>query len=266
MSESIEKHSRNIPLPIKREVRQRCGFGCVICGFPLYEYEHMEEWAKVKRHVAEEITLLCDQHHREKTSGLLPKQEVIKANSNPYNLRSGVSKPYDLHYSGNKVNAIIGSNLFITNSPVDSSSFMVPISIDNLPIIAVTLMDNHMLLNIFIFDKFNNPVFQIVDNQLFYNMEPWDIELVGTKLTIRESRGNFLIEFKFTPPSTIEISKGKILRNGVEVKINPKGILINNNAVEFAQNVVYNCTHFLALGNHDESVRAVHPIPYIDRY
>ena len=50
---------RNIPAEIKRQVRQRCGFGCIICGLPIYEYEHMEEWAKVKRHRTEEITLLC---------------------------------------------------------------------------------------------------------------------------------------------------------------------------------------------------------------
>jgi trigger factor len=37
----------------------------------------MEEWAKVKRHDAEEITLLCDRHHREKTAGLLPKAVII---------------------------------------------------------------------------------------------------------------------------------------------------------------------------------------------
>ncbi|WP_198036130.1 hypothetical protein [Salegentibacter sp. T436] len=77
MSKQDKPNSRNIPLPIQREVRQRCGFGCVICGLPLYEYEHMEEWAKVKRHDAEEITLLCDRHHREKTAGLLPKAVII---------------------------------------------------------------------------------------------------------------------------------------------------------------------------------------------
>jgi hypothetical protein len=74
-----------IPYEIKREVRQRCGFGCVICGSPLYEYEHMEGWAVVHRHVAEEITLLCDKHHSERTKGLLPKEDVVKANNNPYN-------------------------------------------------------------------------------------------------------------------------------------------------------------------------------------
>ena len=74
-----------IPQELKREIRQRCGFGCVICGMPLYEYEHMLEWAEVQRHVAGEITLLCRQHHGEKTNGLLPKEVVVASNQNPYN-------------------------------------------------------------------------------------------------------------------------------------------------------------------------------------
>jgi len=42
MNEELEKPTcRNIPLPIQREVRQRCGFGCVICGTLLYEYDHI---------------------------------------------------------------------------------------------------------------------------------------------------------------------------------------------------------------------------------
>jgi hypothetical protein len=92
--------SRDIPLPMQREVRQRCGFGCVFCGLPLYEYDHVSEWATARQHVAENITLLCDRHHREKTNGLLPVEAVRDASQNPYNLREGVSKPYDLHYNG----------------------------------------------------------------------------------------------------------------------------------------------------------------------
>jgi hypothetical protein len=92
MSIQTSISSRNIPLSIQHEVRRRCGYGCVICGIPLYEYEHMLGWANVQRHVAEEITLLCDQHHRESTGGLLPIEAVREANSNPFNLRAGVSK------------------------------------------------------------------------------------------------------------------------------------------------------------------------------
>jgi len=52
--------------PIKREVRQRCGFGCVICGVPIYDYEHMVPHTEVQEHLANNVTLLCPTHHREK--------------------------------------------------------------------------------------------------------------------------------------------------------------------------------------------------------
>ena len=61
-----------IPESMKREVRQRCGFGCVICGMPLYTYEHMLGYVNVDRHVAEELTLLCYQHQYERTQRKLP--------------------------------------------------------------------------------------------------------------------------------------------------------------------------------------------------
>lgn len=44
--------ARSIPAQIKHSVRQRCGFGCVICGSPIYEYDHMLGFAEVDRHVA----------------------------------------------------------------------------------------------------------------------------------------------------------------------------------------------------------------------
>jgi 5-methylcytosine-specific restriction endonuclease McrA len=39
-----------IPEGVKREVRQRCGFGCVICGLPIYEYDHLVPYAQVLSH------------------------------------------------------------------------------------------------------------------------------------------------------------------------------------------------------------------------
>jgi hypothetical protein len=34
--------SRDIPDHVAREVRQRCGFGCVCCGSALYQYHHFD--------------------------------------------------------------------------------------------------------------------------------------------------------------------------------------------------------------------------------
>jgi len=43
--------------PMKRSVRQRCSFGCVICGLPLYEYHHMIPYADTEKHEEDNITL-----------------------------------------------------------------------------------------------------------------------------------------------------------------------------------------------------------------
>lgn len=34
--------SRNISEDIKQEVRKKSGFGCIICGLGIYEYEHID--------------------------------------------------------------------------------------------------------------------------------------------------------------------------------------------------------------------------------
>ena len=257
--------SRNIPLPIQREVRQRCGFGCVICGLPLYEYEHMAEWASVKRHVADEITLLCDQHHREKTGGLLPKEVVSQANLNPFNLRENVSKPYNLHFSGKDAEIEIGGNSF-TCEDLGYGTAMVPVSVDGTPLIGLIIADGHLLLNLVIFDEYNNPVLHIKNNQLYYSTEPWDIQLVGTKLTIREAHRKILIEINFQPPNKVIVSRGRFLRNGVEILVRPKNILITNNSFLISGCHAHNCHGGLIIGYHEHPMGGFMALGRVPRY
>ena len=51
---------RDIPGTTKRIVRQRCGFGCVVCGAAFYQYEHVDPaFADARVHDPEKICLLC---------------------------------------------------------------------------------------------------------------------------------------------------------------------------------------------------------------
>lgn len=265
MTKEQDCNSRNIPLPIQREVRQRCGFGCVICGMPLYEYEHMEEWANVKRHLAEEITLLCDQHHREKTGGLLPKDVVREADSNPFNLREGVSKPYSLHFSGKTAEIEIGGNSF-TCEDQGYGTAMVPISVDGTPLVGLIMADGHFLLNLVIFDEFNAPVLHIKNNQLYYSTEPWDIQLVGTRLAVREAHRKILIEIDFQPPNKVVINRGRFLRNGVEILVRPSNILVTNNATLIRGCRAHNCHGGLIVGHHEQRIGGFMALGSLPRY
>src|SRR4029078_3986773 len=128
-------HSPHISEKIQRAIRQRCGFGCVVCGLPLYEYEHMQGWANVRRHEEAEITLLCDRHHREKTNGLFPLDAVRAADNNPYNLRAGVSPPYGLHFAGVACELHVGS-VEVTSADLGPGEGIVALTIDRTPVMS----------------------------------------------------------------------------------------------------------------------------------
>lgn len=224
-----------IPDPMKREVRQRCGFGCVICGMPLYTYEHIWGYANVKRHVASELTLLCDQHQRESTNKLLSREQIIRADKDPYNLQEGVSKPYTLHYEGSDCAVDVGGNVFSFRDDGSNSEF-VAFAIDEESIISFKLDNGHWLLNLNVYDRNDNLILLIADNELIYSTTPWDIQLVGHNLVIREAEGKILVDTLFEPPSQIKIQRGHFLHNGIEVEIKPDCLYVVNNHSRFSLN------------------------------
>lgn len=221
--------SRSIPLGIKRKVRQRCGFGCVKCGFPLYEYDHMKEWSVVKEHNENDITLLCDTHHKMVTNGLITRDQISKYNSNPFNHQKGVSGSMPLHYEGKDCSILIGTSFF-KKELNENTNFINAIVVDNIPLVGFVHQDGQLLLNINQFDSCNRLIFQVINNELAYSIEPWDIELVGTNLKIRNKPRNFLIEIDFKPPNSIYIKNGLFFCNGIKITIKEGGeTIIQNN-------------------------------------
>jgi hypothetical protein len=237
-----------IPDPMKRQVRQRCGFGCVICGKPLYTYEHILGYANVQRHIADELTLLCDQHQRESTNKLLPREHIIRANKDPYNLRKGVSAPYTLHYEGPDCIVDVGANVFSFRDDGYGTEF-VALAIDDDPIISFKLDSDHWLLSLNVLDKNGDLILQIADNELTYSIIPWDIELVGHNLIIREAQGEIFLDLLFEPPSRIKIQRGHLLHNGIEVEIHHGYLQIMNDGTKMVGCSTDGHTRGILLGN-----------------
>lgn len=84
--------SRQIPEAVKRQVRQQCGFGCVICGLGIIQYEHVDpEFHEAKVHDPSRMTLLCPRCHSKVTNKMWSKQKVKEAMKNPKPLSQGFS-------------------------------------------------------------------------------------------------------------------------------------------------------------------------------
>jgi trigger factor len=84
-----------IPADVLRRVRQRCGFGCVICGLPFYDVDHIVDYTDMRIHDEDNLTLLCQNHHRAKTpkNRRLSLETVRRYDADPHNRRYGTTGP-----------------------------------------------------------------------------------------------------------------------------------------------------------------------------
>lgn len=212
-----------IPDPVMREVRQRCGFGCVICGLPLYEYDHIVDYAEVKEHTAENITLLCDQHHREKTNKLRTRSQVEEANANPYNVVNSTSTPYQLNFAGTDFTVWLGNMRQSIPNVNDQNDFIVPFLVNNKKLISFELIEGKLFFNLIVLDEHGNLMLKIVENELIYKTDLWDIEFVGRRLKIREKLREIIFDIEFLIPNAVKIYKARLYCDGYWFNVDENG-------------------------------------------
>lgn len=245
----MKKQKRpKIPREIARSVRRKCGFGCVICGFPIYEYDHVEGWVNTRSHQENQIVLLCPTHHAEKTRGLLTIVDVQKARRDPFNLQSGTSSPYELKYSGNEYFFDIGTNK-IFGQLTENNLFAQLVRVDDQILLGVRLEDGRFLITMTLCDNQGHEVLRIKDNALMYNVQTWDVEFVGKRLKIREQSKQIIVDIEFGSPSKVFVRRGRFLRNGVDVLVTEKWAAVLNNTTLLQGNHLENGTIGLAIGN-----------------
>jgi hypothetical protein len=210
----------HIPAHIKRKVRQRCGFGCVICGLPIYDYDHVPGYENVKRHRADEITLLCPTHHREKTNGLLPLESVVAADRKPFNRQQAGTSPYSLWFSDAVPKIVLGTQLF-TCDDLRRPTAMIPLLVNGRAPFGFILDNGGMTLSMDARDFKNQRVLHIHESELVLATGNWDATFVGSTLSVWEESQKLALRLDFTPPHRITITRYYVNSNGVEIDIDP---------------------------------------------
>ena len=128
------------------------------------------------------------------------------------------------------------------------------------------MADGHLLLNLNLFDEFNNLVLQIKNNQLWYSVSPWDIQLIGRNLTIREASRKILIDLTFEVPNKILVNRGRFLLNGVEIIIRPGQLLVTNNATLLSGCTFHRVPYGLVIGRLPVEVGCCFRLENVSRY
>lgn len=227
ISSNISGARTPVPEGIKRQVRRRCGFGCIMCGFPLYDYDHLHGWTTTHKHDPAEIVLLCDRHHREKTAGLLPIHQVAMANENPVNRKNTESGALLLHYYGSEYEVSLAGMRFVTPKSLKGSP-LVPLVIDDEPIVLFLVEDEHLLRSFSYYDESNQLMLRIRNNELVYRTDIWDIELIGKNLKLRKGMRHIILDLSLDPPNSVAINRALINRNGIRVIIDSEFVHVLN--------------------------------------
>ena len=194
--------SRTIPEGIKREVRQACGYGCVICGTAIVEYEHVDPaFTDAREHSPDGIVLLCPQCHAKATRGFLSKERVKEAKEQPISQKSNYA--YEFFDLGSKQPTFVLGGGSITNTPI-------PLEIHGYPVIKIEPSDEEGAPVRFSGTFFNSRgelSLQIIDNEWRAYSGNWDFEAKGGRLIVRDSPHSISLRLRASSEAGIIIEK-----------------------------------------------------------
>ncbi len=217
--------TRDIPEPLKRNIRKRCGYGCVICGKPIYEYHHIYGFKPKEVHIEDEIALLCGEHHAKVTRKLIPLEYVLKYNSLPHNKKTGTTTADRVWYALNYSLVQIGSNKIHVHL-LDGIQF-IPLMIEGWAFVSLIPEDGELLLSLSIFDPWRRPIVAIVKNEVVFQIEGLEMDLnhIAGEFTIKH-QGQIFFQAALRSP-TLFIKQAMFIWNGIVVDIHDGLVEIN---------------------------------------
>ena len=209
---------RDIPLPVKRQLRQESGFGCCICGSPILEYHHIRPFAEYPEHDPQHMITLCPTHHHEATAGGITEEEQRQSKSNPINIQRGYAEGL-LRITDPALAVHVATNDFVGPG--------FKLVVDDQPLLALDRTDAGRLhLSLDLFDQDDNLIISIVNNEwIAGDPMPWDIEFVVRCLTIRRRHGD--VALRLDARATPVILQGDLWRKRQHFSLRPDGLYFN---------------------------------------
>jgi trigger factor len=122
-----------------------------------------------------------------------------------------------LHFEGDRYSIAIGTVNF-----QDCGNDFTPISLDGHPIFNFRIEDDQLLVSFVLLDLDGKPLLRIVDNELVLSTSNWDVEFLGSALTIRNGSGDIALALSFYPPSHVSVARLKMSTQIASIEITPR--------------------------------------------
>jgi len=214
--------TRYIPEDVKLKVRKNSYFGCVLCGTGICTIDHVDpEFNDCKIHNPDKMTLLCASCHDKKTRGIIGVKTVKNAMEKPF--CKDKNPPSDfLDFGTTEPKIQFGNGLFISPKSI--------ITINGESILSIEEPkeddENRFLLNAIFHDPNGNEAFRIEENIWFGNIDNWDIETKGKKITIKSEKGTVLLQIENIPDEKFIVHSLTMLYKGYFIQADNDGVEI----------------------------------------
>lgn len=201
----VNKHglSRHIPEEIKREIRKRSKFGCVICRRGFYTYEHIEPLFKdATEHNPNYMCCLCGSCQGQVSSGQYSKKYVksMYAKIQKEKIAKPPTGPLDFH--DGRAELHIGSLIY-------SPAVKTVLRYYGIDLIRVEpgINDEPGSISAIFTDSQGIMTLQLYQNEWIGSLDAWDIEVVGAMITVRRKMGEIVLKLRLDPPGRIVVER-----------------------------------------------------------
>jgi hypothetical protein len=210
--------NRDIPEPIRRQLRQEAGFGCCACGYPFIEYHHIIPFSQLPEHHPENMIALCPIHHHQGDIEAIDEVHQRNWKREPYNIIRGFV--YGQLLVKDKILAIeIATNFFVGAG----FKFLV----NDEPLLQIRAnQDGRLLISLDLYDEDNNQLLSVIDNEwIMGDPLPWDFEFSENflRLRLKERDIRIVLDARSIP---FKIS-GTFWRHGQNFAINAEQLVFN---------------------------------------
>jgi hypothetical protein len=236
---------RKVPPAIKREIRKRCGFGCVVCGSSIYQYEHVvPTFADATTHDPTRMALLCGTHHDLVTRGMWSKEKVKQAMLAPAALARGFASSW---FDFVEHPAIVFGGMTL-------SRCRVPIEVRKEPLFLVDVPEEPKApfrLTAHFFNSRGERSVDIIENEWQALTSNWDVEVVGAMITIRDEHKKLSLRLRADPPKAIIVEHLDMYLHGYHFTANAETLNIANpggGASSFTRGLTRDCDVGMSLG------------------
>lgn len=215
--------ARSIPDAVKLAVRQQCGFGCVICGSTIVEYEHFApDYKDAEDHLAAGIALLCPLHHAQATKGILPKEQVASSRLEPMSLQNGFARENHPYFRGIPNLEFGGGLKFI--------DVAVPIMVRGKPVMSFTPNNESDITSVSLSfgDSSGKNILSVIDNEWSVSSQVWDFQNIANRYIIKSSDRSAQIILMFHAPNRIIIENANVFVDGIPLVVDSSGMHFGN--------------------------------------